>query len=281
MRVNLIKVGHEQMEEMHVNISGPKIKETAIKGINRAAVFMGLGINAASDERLKEYLLTSESNLQLLPVRVDDNVLMNWKREFSIWIVACGFREMIERFCVFLDRIQQASLLIRGKYDHVEANKFEHFGLRKKVAKLSEGFGITCKYPQALCTIYDARNCLVHRMGRVSTRDLNESGKLSIKWVSPSFYFVSLDGTEAIMPDLMDPSTLPWQPPTSGKIATRFDIKKIEFVEDEWVKIRPKELQEILLFMRCCTEDYISSFQEMAKNSGVPFLEIVDKPQSE
>lgn len=261
------------MEEMQINIDVPKIKATAIKGINRAAIFMGLGINAASDERLKEYLLTNESNLQLLPDKVDDNTLSGWKREFSTWIVAAGFREMIERFCVFLDRIQQASSLIQGKYNRAEVKKFEHFGLRKKVGTLSKDFNIACRYPKELCTIYDARNCLVHRMGHVSTLDLNASGKLSVEWVALSLYFRGLDGTETTVPDLIDPATRPWQVPTAGQIATRFEVKKVEFVENDWVKIKPKELQEILFFMRCCAEEFITSFQEMAKNNGVAFSE--------
>ena len=67
-------------------------------------MFLGLGVNAASRADFRDYSLSQESILQMLP-EVSDEVIDDWKIHFRTWIIAGGFRELIEHLCLFLDKV--------------------------------------------------------------------------------------------------------------------------------------------------------------------------------
>lgn len=50
-----------------ITIDFDKLKEIALRGIRRTAVFLGLGVNAARDENFKDYQLTGIALLRLVP----------------------------------------------------------------------------------------------------------------------------------------------------------------------------------------------------------------------
>ncbi len=50
-----------------MSIKFDQIDQAAMIGIRRAAVFLGLGVNAANDPFLKNYRLTHETSVEILP----------------------------------------------------------------------------------------------------------------------------------------------------------------------------------------------------------------------
>ncbi|MDP2744700.1 MAG: hypothetical protein Q8P00_06525 [Dehalococcoidia bacterium] len=88
-----------------VNINLPAIKNIAVKGIRRTAVFMGLGINAANNPDFRQYELAKITSLEFIEPISDEKTLTNFKTEFGRWVIGNGLRELIETFCVFLDEI--------------------------------------------------------------------------------------------------------------------------------------------------------------------------------
>lgn len=113
------------MGQKHITINFDDIRDIANKGVRRAALFLGLGLNAANDPRLREYELTNISAIQLIQPDADDETLSHYKEEFSTWVVACALREMIESFGVFLDGIYEACLVMavhRGRVTPQDAN---------------------------------------------------------------------------------------------------------------------------------------------------------------
>lgn len=69
-----------------------RIHEVALKGIRRAAVFMGLGVNAARDIGYRAYELTDLTQIQIVPSGANDQQVKQFKQEFEIWIIANGLR---------------------------------------------------------------------------------------------------------------------------------------------------------------------------------------------
>jgi hypothetical protein len=80
-----------------IEINLDKILDVAIRGVRRAAIFMGLGVNAASDTEFTDYQLTHLTKIKIVP-DVAPEVVTHFKDEFKIWIEANGFRELVEAF---------------------------------------------------------------------------------------------------------------------------------------------------------------------------------------
>ena len=58
-----------------ININLPAIKDIAVKGVRRTAVFMGLGINAANNPDFKQYQLADVTGLEFIEPISDEKIL--------------------------------------------------------------------------------------------------------------------------------------------------------------------------------------------------------------
>ncbi len=73
------------------------ILDVALRGVRRASMFMGLGVNAALSEHVRDYQLTGVSPIQLLSSEIPEDQLANAKDEFKLWIEANGFHSLQAR----------------------------------------------------------------------------------------------------------------------------------------------------------------------------------------
>ena len=251
-----------------ITISYDAILRVAQLGIHRAAVFLGLGVNAADDPRLLEYHLVKDTNFRLLPEKVTEGVLKEWKAELRIWIVGCGFKELVDRLCVFLDEIHRASCHVDKNFTEARQKKFEKLGLDKKIQKLDAEFGIKGRFGTQLATFYQIRNCFVHRLGFVGTEDVKDGGTLGIRFIRLSSVFTPQSGQTTEIPDLFDPNSPAFVAPVEGQLGLKLIDEKIEFKVGEWISFSPKTLTEILFFSGLCAADYIKSAVEFAKSRG-------------
>jgi len=67
------------MPQIEYNIDFGKLLEVALKGVRRATVFLGLGVNAALDKNFNKYQLTDIAQIQLLSPGVDAQTLFHFK----------------------------------------------------------------------------------------------------------------------------------------------------------------------------------------------------------
>ena len=238
-----------------ITIDYDKIYKTAKLGVNRAAIFMGLGINAASDPNFNNYRLTDVTAIKLIPENVDSKQVKGFKEEFSSWIVGCGLRELIETFSVFLDLIYDASLhvlIYKGKLTQQEAIKFySNFiskGLREKFNILESQFGIKYQHSDYLITINQARNCLTHRRGIVGEKDYNKNSNLTIKWLGRDFIIKPPSGnikTHDVSIPLSEPIFIEKDTLTYFKYVER----SLTFEKGKIIKVSPRYLAEICVFV--------------------------------
>ena len=145
------------MAEIEYNIGFGKILAVALKGVRRATVFLGLGLNAALDPEFNKYQLTKIAKIQLLPPDVDAQTITHFKDEFKTWIVGNGLRELIETFSVFLERVHEACLVIHNHLERVSPKdlseqqaSFVRQGLPRKLQFLKESFSVGPKEPTGL-----------------------------------------------------------------------------------------------------------------------------------
>jgi len=69
------------MDQVVINFDA--LKDIALRGIRRTSVFLGLGINAARDERLKKWQLTTSSMFRVIPNDVDVETINHFKSTFE------------------------------------------------------------------------------------------------------------------------------------------------------------------------------------------------------
>jgi hypothetical protein len=199
--------------------------EPADRGYLRAAVFLGLGCNAARREDLVDYHLSRDTHFQILPDQVSPEVIAGWKSDFYRWIVQCGFREIVEFTCLFLDRLYDTALHLHKQHSTAKWQAFHRKGLHGKIDTLQKEFQISCRYPASLASVYSIRNCLVHRLGLVGPEDIGSTGNLTLSWIGVKMLYQGEDGKEYEIPDLGRPGTPPWQVPCAGGIAAAWREK--------------------------------------------------------
>ena len=142
------------------------------------------------------------------------------RAELHNWILRTGMRDSVEVVNGFLIDLRQqcatAALIAKTggsvtweefhKTYEAETQKFEKLGLPKKIrddkSALKECYGVVAedKFIDAVISLNDARNCLVHRGGRVQKVDVNEptSQKLVIKWFGPDVHAHSERGSREV-----------------------------------------------------------------------------------
>jgi hypothetical protein len=261
------------MNKKTIIINFAKIKEIALLGVRRTAVFMGLGINAALDENFRNFDLTKIIQLQFVPQDVDDKTIAHIKEEFGIWIISCGFRELIETFLVFLDEIHLASLhmaVSRGIISSEDAKKygpaFPKKGIKDKLPILLNRFGIYPNNSDFIITINQARNCLTHRRGIVGVEDCYDKQKLEIKWIGFDIFLETPSGEIFCTYPLPEEGIYLKDGGTAG---IKFTERTLNFKIGEQLKLSPRNLAEICQFIILSTHEICANFLRYADSLGI------------
>jgi len=266
------------MNQININLSA--IKNIAIMGVRRTAIFMGLGINAANNPDFKQYELAKFTGLEFIESISDDNTLNEFKTEFGRWIVGNGLRELIETFCIFLDEIHLVYLWVsitkgqisKDQFQRIN-KKFRHYGIKDKLKQLNDDFGIAITQSEYLLSINQARNCLTHRRGVVGSEDCPNGKELIIKWKGIDIYAETPSGERISLFPIPDGGVLLSE---GGKIVASFPERIKIFPLGSLVTFLPRELAEICNFTLIQTNEVIRVIEEYARKNDIP----VTKPQS-
>jgi hypothetical protein len=258
---------------MHIQIDLDRVRETAYKGIRRTAVFLGLGLNASFDPSFQRYELADLSPIRLVPSDMPEETIAHFKSEFGRWIIACGLRELIERFAIFLDETHHACLLMathKGTVSLEDAtawqSAFHYKGVDDKLKKFENRFSVCPRFPQHISTIQKLRNCFTHRRGIVGVEDCNGTDQLELKWMGFKLVAEHANGQTV---ELSMPLKEPIHFPEGGTIGLQFIERARYFKIDMLVTIEPKDLLEICNFVLMSTDEIIRSVVEFAKRLGI------------
>lgn len=267
-------------EPISANIDFNKIRETAYKGVRRTAVFLGLGFNAAKDPSFQNYELADISPIHLVPSNVPEETVDHFKTEFGRWIVACGLRELIETFALFLDRTHYACLFIASHKNQITFEDatvwqpaFHHKGIKDKLKKFESRFGVKPKHPEHINTIQQVRNCLTHRHGIVGTKDCEGSNELVLKWMGFDL-FIETETGETI--DLVLPLKEEIYLKDGGAVKLRFSERVRSYNIGTSVDLEAKDLVEICNFILMSTDQILKAVAAYSKNLGIPDVEMID-----
>ena len=137
--------------------------------------------------------------------------------DYQDWIFGNGLRDVIEAVGAFLEEIRQV-LAIWSLGDRqttgeqltgatwnedmlVAAKRFHRLGFPDKLENLRSSFHahVDSVLDEHVLSVNAARNCLVHRRGIVSERDLNRDGALVIKWRRLAMILQDEDGEHPLV----------------------------------------------------------------------------------
>lgn len=262
------------MDRREINIDLDKIMDVAHRGVRRASVFMGLGVNAALHEEFQQYQLTHITNLQLIPDTSDLKKIGHFKEEFKIWIEGNGLREMLETFAVFLDRIHEAALLISTLMDKGDMTalspkqvSFNREGFPSKLKILRSKYAIGPKHPDYLVSINKARNCLSHRRGIVGQEDVDQTEKLRVAWLGMDVYAQTPSGERHSLLDVPPGGLLL---PEGAGVYMQFIERDRLFERGAPLRLSTRDLAEICWFFSREAVTTRQSIVEYAQAKGVP-----------
>lgn len=263
-----------------ININLPAIKNIAVKGVRRTAIFMGLGINAANNPDFKQYELAKNTGFEFIEPISDEQILINFKTEFGRWIVGNGLRELIETFCVFLDELHFVCLLVAVTCDKVkkaqiqkENLNFRHSGLKDKIRNLSKDFDVTTVQSDYLISINQARHCLTHRRGIVGSEDCFNGKELIVRWKGTDTYAETPSGERISLFPMPEEGVLLTE---GSHIMAAFPERTRIFPIHSLVTFSPRDLAEICHFTLNQTNEAIRSIEDYLRKNGVPLM----KPKS-
>lgn len=268
-----------------ITVDLDQIKEIALKGIRRATVFLGLGVNAARDKTFTQYELP-ENNIKFIPEKVSTEEVLSFKENFEKWIIWNCLRELIENFAIFLDAIHQSCLWIatnKGRITPKDANKlgpdFEQKGVEGKLKQLRTRFDIVTKNENYFATINQARNCITHRKGRIGPEDLKESDSFRATWRSFEIFVQTPNGKEISLKRPIPETGIYFK--DGGMISLKFLERLKHFKLGEVIEFTPVDINEICFLVNETANEIVVSMVTYAKDLGIKVAEHVNQPDAE
>ena len=245
------------------------------RGIRRAAVFLGLGVNAARDPSFKNYQLENISLFRVVPDGLPDEKIEEFKKKFEGWVISCALREFVESYAVFLDHVHRSCLLMatsKGRVKPVDAESwgpaFERKGLDQKLSLLRRRFNITTERETYFTGIKQARNCISHRGGVVGIEDVDEADSiLRLQWWRMEVLAQMESGREkSLMPPVPRGGVLFEEP---GQVCVRFSRNVKEYKVGDILRLSPNDISEILLLASLTTGDILKGLIEYSQSIGI------------
>lgn len=213
------RVGTERPRQahVHVNVNLDGLLGSLHRDIQRVTNLVAVGIQ--SPVVLDEESLAIRSD----PVSFRFGNAPPWasrddaRSDYQDWVYGNGLRDVLESVGIFLEEIRQVFALwslgdrqrageqLTGNIWNTEledaARRFHRLGLPDKVDLLRSRFGsdVDPVLNQHVLSANNARNCLVHRRGLVSERDLNRENALFVSWRRLSVILQDEDGERPLI----------------------------------------------------------------------------------
>lgn len=266
------------MSPTQITLDFDKLLEVALKGVRRASIFMGFGVNAALDENFKSFQLAHITNIQLVPDNVPPETIIHFKEEFRIWIEAAGLRELAETFAAYLDALHRSCLIVQAVQTKTAPPEIEdkqatfaREGLPNKLNILRQRFAVEPKHPIYLVSISRARNCLAHRRGIVGVEDLRDDKELKVMWLGMDFFAETPKGQKHYLNEIPKEGVLL---PDGGTVKMQFVERKRSFPLKAKINFSTRDLAEICWFYENEARTLLAAAVAFTENSGVPIAKL-------
>jgi len=256
-----------------------EIRDVCIRGVRRAYLFMGLGVNAADREDLVDYHIAGFRKLQLVEDLTKEQIV-DAKKNFRQWIIGNGLTELLHHYSTFLDRIYVLGLVVEittGKADQQKnAGREKQFlsktSISGKSATLQKEMNIVGLLAPYIFAWNKLRNCLVHTGGLVDPPSCTDADELVVKWRAMEMFVQDEDGERPLEPNMVVEK--------GGTLVGRVVEKERRFKLGAVIDLQPIEIQEICLFVFQDCQEVMKSVIEFMKAHGIPVRDKAATPQA-
>jgi len=255
-----------------LNIDVRKVLEVALLGVRRAAMFMGLGVNASENPAIVDYQIQGFKEIRLLPDNLPQEIIQESKLNFWQWIIGNGLTELLHHYSVFLDELYAVGLVIKTvrKVDDFKtiAPRISLFRSKTSIASklriILEELELESQFRTHFYGFVKARNSLIHANGRVLPEHCSNRNKdrLDIAW--PGFDFIVRDpmGQETqCQPDVIVQA--------GSEILFRMVTRERSFSLGEIVQFSPTDLTEICYMVTRDARELVDCVTGTAKKLGI------------
>jgi Mg2+ and Co2+ transporter CorA len=227
-------------------------------------MFVGFGINSASDDRLQEYRLPGPGEMRFVPEASPDEVA-TYKKDFARWILSNGLRELTEAFALCLDEMHKELLRLHQVVGHrtqTGPKKFQDLGLYAKLCTLEQEFGISTDAKEQLESFTWARNCLSHRGGIVADRDCNDGEMFVLKFHRLRVFVKQPSGEETEAREAIEQKLVLRD---GGQVMAQLVESKKSFVVGSMIALEADEIQDVLWTIYRSADGLRQAFESLAR----------------
>lgn len=262
----------QQPIELRIDFSS--MRKPADVGINRAMIFLGLVTNAMAIRPPVSHVLDDKVQYRLVPNEVPVETSDRFCEEFSYWVIGNALRELVESFSAFLVRCRPFTTLMETKRLQpdelrVISARIEMLNVRRQYQQMQEIIGLDVAYGEMFESFRQARNCLAHRRGVVSERDLNGEQYFRLRWCFLGLFLEDQDGTQR----QIDNSTIGdgmETGPGGAKVIVRLTWRERQFARGDQIKLSRHDLSEICFGVHLATNHVIEKMHSFARVHGIP-----------
>lgn len=200
------------------------------------------------------------------------------KTEAQDWLLRGFLRDAIEGTGLFLDECLQVceilALAAKGSATGAELNRFfqdiprinHKLHFPQKLEKLERQFGIVTRFNANVLSLNKARTCVVHRLGVVSTLDVDDTGFLNVTFQHAKFVARGQESGSELVFD------------RPGLVTAEESVLELHFVDSERnfklgdrVRLQSAELYDTILTLWRFGLTAAQAIEAYGKSLGIPF----------
>ncbi len=195
------------------------------------------------------------------------------KEKSTQWLLASFLTHCINAAGIFLDECRKICAIFKLGKDHIsgqelnivlgrEWKKFHELGFPAKFKHLRDQYKVETPFEEHFLSLNQARNCLVHRQGIVSEKDIDENGELIVKWRTMELVVTSPDGLQEIMekPKVIE---------SGGSLGYRFGDRERSFKVGQRIFLELDELYQSIVTLYFFATELVKSIERYGKDQGI------------
>lgn len=256
-----------------IHIDFDVIRDIAYRGVRRTASFLAFGLNSSNTSDFGNFSLQEFSFYDFLNQQRTEDGTVIAVEEYRLWILQNGFRELIESFSIFIDRVFAACYVISHSNTFVDMAKLNHDYKKftkqpfaDRLFRLKADFQVSCEYDDEIISIYRARNCYTHRQGVVGTTDAGTDGSFAVHWVAIDGFTVDPTGGRTPA-HLAQGGSILWE---RGHTLQLENVNRSKiFKVGERLLFSASEVTEVCYFALLCIDKLITKAMEYCQSRGI------------
>ena len=257
---------------LHIDVN--QLRAIAGIGVRRAAAFLAIGLNSTQGPNLPSLALNDRSMWRFFEEPAPEAVVREAVDEFRNWVIGNALRELDAYFNHFLDGVWTAAQFAklhgqRVKSDFTPRDISGNTNAASKLSDVMQEVKGDASQAGRLRTLSNARNCLAHSAGIVTTRHANDNGSLKINWIGLEAR-LQQGGEYVVIPPAIGPEGLRATDPTKEAQVVAVVVERVKiFKVGRPIVLEPAELREICFFYQHLTEVVSNAFVTFLIDAGL------------